>query len=97
MQIKEAVIRPNDPQGFLRRLIHHYQLHLPAEYTATQGWVQFKRGRCEAQVQGNALHLRVLSPNWLGMLVLTRSLNRHVALFGQREALRLRWHKPARK
>lgn len=93
MLTREAIIQTKDPSGFLKRLFHHYQMHIPAEYDANQGWVQFKRGRCEGRVEGDTLHLRVVSPNWLGMLVLTRSLNRHVELFGQREELKLRWKK----
>lgn len=85
MLIREATLHPKDPSGFLKRLFHHYQLHIPAEYDAQQGWIEFKRGRCEGRVAGDVLQLRVLSPNWLGLWVLTRSLNRHVALFGQRE------------
>ncbi|MCW5887028.1 MAG: DUF2218 domain-containing protein [Anaerolineales bacterium] len=96
MLIREVTLHPKDPSGFLKRLFHHYQLHIPAEYDAQRGWVQFKRGRLDAEVHGLALHLRITTPNWLGMYILKRSLNRHVALFGQREQLTLRWHKPAR-
>ncbi|MCW5874050.1 MAG: DUF2218 domain-containing protein [Anaerolineales bacterium] len=96
MPTREAVIQPKDPSGFLKRLFHHYQMNIPAEYDTQQGWVQFKRGRCEGTVEGEAVRLRVHSPNWLGMLVITRSLNRHVELFGQREHLKLRWRKPSR-
>ena len=96
MIIREAIIQPKDPSGFLKRLFHHYQLYIPAEYDAQQGWIQFKRGRCEARVEGASLHLQLITPNWLGLWVLTRSLNRHVALFGQREDLTLRWAKPSK-
>lgn len=91
MQIQEATIQPKDPSGFLKRLVHHYQLHIPAEYDAQHGWVQFKRGRLEADVAGAVLRLRITAPNWLGMFIIKRSLNRHVELFSQREQLRLRW------
>ncbi len=80
VKAEEAIIQPKDPSGFLKRLVHHYQLHIPAGYDARHGWVQFKRGRLEAEVQGLALHLRITAPNWLGMLVIKRSLNRHVAV-----------------
>lgn len=93
VKTQEAIIRPKDPSGFLKRLVHHYQRHIPAEYDARRGWVQFKRGRLDAEVHGPALRLRITTPNWLGLWVLTRSLNRHVALFGQREQLTLRWKK----
>lgn len=94
---REAIIKPKDPSGFLKRLFHHYQLSIPAEYDTQQGWLQFKRGRCEAQVDGDRLRLRVEAPNLLGLWVITRSLNRHVALFGQREQLTLRWKKPGKQ
>lgn len=93
MQIREAIIQPRDPSGFLKRLCHHYQMKIPAEYDTQHGWVQFKRGRLEANVEGQVLHLRIIAPNWLGMYVIKRSLNRHVELFGQREQLSLRWRK----
>lgn len=91
VKAQEATIQPKDPSGFLKRLVHHYQLHIPAEYDAKHGWVQFKRGRLDADVEGSGLRLRITAPNWLGMYVIKRSLNRHVALFGQREQLSLRW------
>ncbi|QYK51724.1 MAG: DUF2218 domain-containing protein [Anaerolineales bacterium] len=91
MKVQEAIIQPRDPSGFLKRLCHHYQMKIPAEYDAQHGWVQFKRGRLDADVNGQELRLRITTPNWLGMLVIQRSINRHVELFGQREQLKLKW------
>ncbi len=89
--ISEATVATERSASYLKRLCHHFQMKVPAEYDAVRGRVQFPMGVCELWAEAEALRLRAEAEDGAALARVKEIVGSHLELFGRRDQLQLQW------